>query len=377
MHNGRKLFADTFCDVYTLLLPWIDDGFWDFGEFDPPTGSICVVGRQQVFEHTDKLKRLCDQDCTVIFANSAEGSETQIAQLRILGLDDLVQQGRLGLLTGGRLPQQYPHLLHEHFLVRILAYQENLDQMSRIKDVLAPGHRPYDFLFLNGRSRPHRKYLWHRFRELDLLDRSIWSMMEGRGCGNRLLSLPREDRDLMCDLTPIRSLPAQYEVARYRSYVADSAEGSSGYIKFDVFNNEWGEIYLEAAPYLDTYFSVVTETVLECPHSFFTEKIAKPLAMGHPWIAATNPGFYRDIHNLGFMTFGNVIDESFDNIENHQDRMERIITVVKDLCSQDLGAFLSACEDICKYNQQHLSQVVAHENATFPDRFFQFIDQHG
>lgn len=377
MHNGRKLFADTFCDVYSLLAPWIDDGFWDFGSFVPAPGSICVVGRKQAVEHTEKLRQLCDSDCTVVFANSAEGSETQIAQLQMLGLEDLVLKGRLLLLTGGRLPERYPCLLHEHFLVRILAYEENIQEMARCSEIFSRPDKPFDFLFLNGRSRPHRKYLWHRFRELGLLDRSIWSMMEGRGAGNRVLSLPRQDRDIMCDATPIQSLPAQYEVARYRANSRRMPDGSLQYVKFDVFDNQWGEIYLEAAPYIDSYFSVVTETVLESPYSFFTEKIAKPLAQGHPWIAATNAGFYRDIRNLGFRTFHGMIDEGFDLIDNPQDRMERLIAAVKDLCSQDLRAFLMACQDICKYNQQHLYQVVSQENSTFPERFFRFIDQHG
>jgi hypothetical protein len=34
-------------------------------------------------------------------------------------------------------------------------------------------------------------------------------------------------------------------------------------IKGKLFNNEWGEIYLNANPYLDTYFSLITETVFD------------------------------------------------------------------------------------------------------------------
>ncbi len=377
MHNGRKLFADTFSDVYSLIKPWIDDHFWDFDQFDPSPGSICVVGRKQTVEHTAKVRALCEQDCVIVFANSAEGSSTQLAQLRMLGLEELVLQGRILLLTGGRLPANYPHLLHEHFLVRILAYEENLEQMARVDEIFLKTDKPFTFLFLNGRGRPHRKYLWHRFRELGLLDRSIWTMMDGRGSGNRVLQLPRGGRDIICDNTPIQSLPPQYEVDRYRHSQITNPEYPHQYVKFDVFRNEWGEIYLEAAPYIDSYFSVVTETVLEYPYSFFTEKIAKPLAQGHPWIAATNRGFYHDIRQLGFRTFDTVIDESFDSIDNDQDRMERIVQVVQDLCAQDLRAFLRDCQDICKYNQQHLHEVVRQENATFPDRFFQFLDQHG
>jgi hypothetical protein len=69
MLNGRKLVADTFCDVYNLLEPWIDDHFWDFESFDPEPGSICLVGRKQAVENTAKLRDLCTRDCTMVFAN--------------------------------------------------------------------------------------------------------------------------------------------------------------------------------------------------------------------------------------------------------------------------------------------------------------------
>ena len=69
-------------------------------------------------------------------------------------------------------------------------------------------------------------------------------------------------------------------------------------------------------------------------------------------------------------------DESFDSIDHAQTRMDRITQVVADLCSQDLGSFLAACQDVCKYNQQHLDQLAADTRRDFPERFFQFLDQH-
>ena len=120
----------------------------------------------------------------------------------------------------------------------------------------------------------------------------------------------------------------------------------------------------------------MTETVFEYPYSFRTEKTAKVLAMGHPFIVAASVGYYRDLRNLGFCTFDTVIDETFDQIENHQDRMDRIYDTVQDLCSQDLGSFLSACQDICKYNQQHLQELIPRIRSEFPPQFFNLIATH-
>jgi hypothetical protein len=140
-----------------------------------------------------------------------------------------------------------------------------------------------------------------------------------------------------------------------------------------LFKNEWGEIYLNARAYLDTYFSLVTETVFEHPYSFRTEKIWKPIAIGHPFIVVSNQGYYKDLHQLGFKTFGHLIDESFDTIENNQQRIECIAQVVEDLCQQDLASFIKECYNVCKYNQQHLVEMRTKVRQDFPERFFQFI----
>jgi hypothetical protein len=185
------------------------------------------------------------------------------------------------------------------------------------------------------------------------------------------------DTNVMATPTPLQRLPDHYEVDRYRNPVFGPIVEDRSFLKQELFRLEWGEIYLEPAPYIDTYFSLITETVCaESTLSFRTEKTAKALAMGHPFIVATTPGFYRDLRNLGFRTFNDVIDESFDQIDNAQQRMDRIIDIVHDLCEQDLGSFLSACRDTCKYNQQHLSQLRENVNREFPQRFFQFVQQY-
>jgi hypothetical protein len=214
-----------------------------------------------------------------------------------------------------------------------------------------------------------------RFRLSGLLDQSLWSWLDSTVGYSKDIVLEHNDLDLIGQTHHIKLLPSQYEYVAYRDRVND-LESDRQFVKYDLFNNEWGEIYLNPEAYIDTYFSVVTETVFDYPYSFRTEKIWKPMAMSHPWIAAANQGYYRDLRNLGFQTFGHLIDESFDSIENSQDRIERIALVVEDLCRQDLASFLNECYNTCKYNQQHLLVMRDQIRKDFPDRFFQFLRQH-
>lgn len=377
MLDSRRLVVDNFSEVVDLLRGSADEFFYDFGMVTPVTGSIYVIGRQQLINHRDKIRDMVQSgQYTVIFGNSAEGAWTLETQLKQLRVDDLASTKQLLLIAGAKMDPKYACLTHEHFLPRILDYQENLSAQQRTDEIFQKQIKPYKFLFLNGRARPHRKYLYERFCRTGLLSQALWTMLDAAPCTWRTFEFRENGQDVMDTPSKLQHLPGHYEVDRYRSPTFDTTAHDKTNLKQDLFHREWGEIYLEPAPYIDTYFSLVTETICaESSYSFRTEKTAKPLAMGHPFIAVANAGFYRDLHNMGFRTFGHVIDETFDQIEHAQTRVDRIIDIVTDLCRQDLASFLKECYTVCKYNQQHLVEVRNKIRQEFPDRFTKFIAQ--
>jgi len=375
MLDNRRLVVDTLSEVHGLLVPWIDEEFWNFESVESIPGSIYLFGRQQFLDNKQRIVDMANSGLyTIVFCNAAEGSWTLQSQVQMLGIESLIQQRKILLISGGEQQQDYSYIQHDHFLIEILRYEENLSAINQLDQLYNTFNKPYKFLFLNGRARPHRKYLYERFRQLNLLEKSLWTMLESRPSISRCFRIEQDHVNLMATASELRWLPKKYEVEQYQNASIKKEPANQSLIKHELFNNTWGEIYLKVAPYADTYFSLVTETVFEQPWPFRTEKIAKPLAIGHPFIVATNTGYYRDLHRLGFQTFGHVIDESFDSIENHQDRMERIITVVQDLCQQDLDSFLKECYTVCKYNQQHLQELVPQLQADFPKKFFKLIN---
>ena len=377
MLGNRKLVVDTFCEVYPLLEPWTDHTFWDFTQVTPEPGTVYVFGRQHLLDNLSLIREMAASgDYVLVFGNSAEGAWTLEMQLKQLKIDQLVRNSQILVIAGAEVDSEYAHLTHEHFLSTILDYEENLSAQQHTDTIFSKSNKPYKFLFLNGRARPHRKYLYERLKRTEALNQSLWTMLDAMPCVWRTFEFRENGIDVMATASPLQRLPDQYEVSQYRDPVFGPITPSSN-IKQELFRREWGEIYLEPAPYIDTYFSLVTETICaESMYSFRTEKIAKPLTIGHPFIAVSNAGFYRDLHRLGFQTFGHVIDESFDQIENHQDRVDRIAQIVTDLCRQDLASFLKECYNVCKYNQQHLAEVRAQTRQEFPNRFQQFIQKY-
>ena len=301
-----NLVVDSLSEVYKILLPWRTHEFWEFSSHDPIPDSIYILGRQQYLDNREKFCAMAlDPQYTMIFNNSAEGSEALVSQLNAIGLEQLVLDHNVLLISGGEMDSRYPYMLHDHFLEKILDYDENVSAMQRSEEIYTHADKPYNFLFLNGRSRPHRKYIWERLNCRGLLDRSLWTMLDSRPIHrgwHHPFNLRENDVDIMATTTPLQRLPREYEVEQFRDSMIGAGPAERTFIKPELFKGLWGEIYLVPEVYRDTYFSLVTETVFDYPYSFRTEKIAKELVMGHPWICATSNGFYRDIRNLGFKT---------------------------------------------------------------------------
>ena len=376
MQKPYKLVLDTFCEVHDLLSPYADAEFWDFDQHEIIPGAVYVVGRKEFIKHHDRIRTAINNNVAkFIYSNPHEGSETIAGQLmKQIPIDDLAFLKKILIIGGGNMDSRYPCLQFDSFLPKLHDYEENISACSRSDEIFKQLIKPYKFLFLNGRARPHRKYLLEKFNLSGLLDQTIWTNLDSTSARSMHIRLWNGSQNLMANPSKIKTLDPKYEFDFYKDRV--DLDFPVDYIKYNLFDNSWGEIYLNPKPYIDTYFSLVTETVFDYPYSFRTEKIWKPLVMGHPWVAVANQGYYRDMHNLGFQTFGHLIDESFDQIGSSQQRIERVAQVVEDLCRQDLSAFLAAAQETCKYNQQHYAELRPRVRKEFPKRFFQFIEQH-
>ena len=110
--------------------------------------------------------------------------------------------------------------------------------------------------------------------------------------------------------------------------------------------------------YLNSYFSLVNETTFHTKVGydgvpFFSEKIFKCIAMKHPFIIVTVPNSLKYLKELGYKTFDNIIDESYDQEIDDALRAIKITNEVERLCNlneQKLENFLIESRKICDYN---------------------------
>lgn len=365
MLGKHKLIVDEWAETWDLLQPYADGSFWQMPDLDP--ANIYVIGRVLLKENWQTVTDWATKHPgRIVFSNPAEGSQTILLQLRRLMIADHVRDGRILLLTSGDLEPGWDYCKTDCYFSNIVEYTENKSaQLQGAMDYKT--HRPYEFLFLNGRLRPHRKWLIDGLRNEGLLEHALWTNLNSRVEMGFTSVLNPEQQE------PIRLLPEKYEIPRA---VPNLNKEYTGFAKHELFNNTWGDAIVNHRCYTDTWFSLVTETIFDYPYTFRTEKIYKPILMAHPFIVAANRGYLKDLRNAGFKTFGHLIDEHYDQIDCPHTRIERIIDSVRGI-SDHLGAanFWEASRDICKYNQQHLIEHNQKERAKLPYNLEQYLNE--
>lgn len=366
MLGTHDIVVDEWAEVWDLLKPYAAESFWDWKSvvFDP--NKFYIVGRVVLKENWQLITDLARQHPgRIVFCNPAEGSATIKLQLSRLRITELVQNRNIRMIASGNLEAGFHELSTDCYFSNIVEYTENL--LAAEYNVFAEPVKRYEFLFLNGRLRPHRKYLIDALRSQDLLRDALWTNLGSQvemGFTSALVTAKQEH---------IRLLPSEYEIPRARPRLKASL--NSGFVKHELFGNTWGDAIVNPQAYMDTCFSLVAETIFDYPHTFRTEKIWKPMIMCHPFVIAANAGYYRDLKNAGFRTFGNLIDESFDTIDNAKDRADAVVAAVKDICYNGASGFLTAAQEVCKYNYQHLREHNARERNLLPGNLRKYLDQ--
>lgn len=112
--------------------------------------------------------------------------------------------------------------------------------------------------------------------------------------------------------------------------------------------------------YLDTYLSIVTESIYfqedkNFPSGYLSEKIWKPIGHCQPFILAGPSKSLKHIRErFGYKTFHPYIDESYDLIEDDSERLKLIqieIDKFSKKTKEEKDQFLNDVKDICLYNQ--------------------------
>lgn len=124
---------------------------------------------------------------------------------------------------------------------------------------------------------------------------------------------------------------------------------------------------------LDSYLNIVTDTYYEVPDSytFVSEKVFNAIAHGQMFILLSPPGTLKYLKSIGYQTFGKYIDESYDDITDHY---QRLLAVTKSLLEfislpvNEIHKIYTECFPIIMHNKNKLT------NNTYLIDLFDSID---
>ncbi len=212
------------------------------------------------------------------------------------------------------------------------------------------------FVCLNRRIKPHRYALIGMFHKLGLLKDNLvsFSLESGKDL-NHYSEYSKPNKG-----TLIRILGNTLLNSEIRGYYDELLEMSPRTVDYPDIQKVIGPGCESKEAYIQTYFSVVTETAFDNDKCWFsTEKVYRPMLHLHPFIVYGSPYTLRELRKKGFKTFSPFIDESYDECELHFNRFKKIIKEVERLCSMsddEIHEWYNGMKDILIHNRNLLEE---------------------
>lgn len=115
--------------------------------------------------------------------------------------------------------------------------------------------------------------------------------------------------------------------------------------------------------YENSFLSLVSETLYKNNTIYFSEKTFKPISQHHPFILVSSKNSLSKLKQMGYQTFDKWWDESYDECDNHIDRIDMICKILLDLKSKSY--------DELKKIKLEMRDVLIHNYNNFIQRYNQ------
>jgi hypothetical protein len=116
--------------------------------------------------------------------------------------------------------------------------------------------------------------------------------------------------------------------------------------------------------YENIALDIVNETVFDYPYPCITEKTLRPIACKRMFAILGPSKILRLLKSFGFQTWDDIIDESYDNLQDPQTRFLSFVNSVDEFCKiplESVREFLFARQDRLNHNYNVLQNLRAKE----------------
>ncbi len=316
------------------------------------TVEIRVCGDQWLNpdEVVHKLNELSPKD-PVEFDMRTEG-----ASLQALGIADVLNAY---CASTGRDPKTF-HITKWPNIVESLPFTVHTrsDHISHFF-WLSDRYRPpqiipcqHDFrfgFFVGRRSIARGVMLWQHWKKYQ--HQTLFSLMR------TFYSQPYPNSSAGISVDQLQDWIAEYEIEDFvKWWSANNIPSLDSHSVQDQYNPNCNTNQDILAHYHRFDIEIVCETFTRGPSFFPTEKTIRPLCAGRPILAHAPKDFLKNLRSLGFETWHQVWDESYDSLEGPA-RWQAMQRVIDNISIQDQHQLRLRCQDICQHNHARVAEL--------------------
>ena len=133
-------------------------------------------------------------------------------------------------------------------------------------------------------------------------------------------------------------------------------------VKDILINGNANDTRFSAGFYKKFGLDIVTESVLNYPYPFTTEKTYRPIIEKRMFIILNSAGTLRVLKQQGFKTFDDIIDESYDNILDPELRVLAVAEQVRKFCALDLEYIKQYYQDNADKFEHNYQNLIEYKN---------------
>lgn len=201
----------------------------------------------------------------------------------------------------------------------------------------------YEFDVLLGARRPHRDFVMAKMQTSTLLERSIINYRDVFNLFGGYRIKYFDDATRLEIYKTLNGKPLLYP------YVSPNLI-QEWEVTDNITNSVSDQVPWEI--YAHTKYSVICET--KHRELFLTEKIGKALFAKRLFVVFSCSNYLDSLKSLGFKTFSDILDESYDAIEDDVARFDAAFKQLEWLADQDYNQIMEKAKPILDYNHQHL-----------------------
>lgn len=235
-------------------------------------------------------------------------------------------------------PKHMKIFRHENFFSCVQMLYQRLN-IEPLKELTPYKPKPYYFDALLGLEKPGRTFIYTNIQE-QFPDKVFTRYHQ---TGENLGSLKDDHFRWPSGVEVLHTPGATSNTIRYLG----QETWISHVVPVDIYNQ--------------SAYSIISETYDDNTFSFFTEKTTKALIAKRLFVMFAGAYYLQNLRELGFKTFSNVIDESYDLEEDHNKRHQMAFDQVSYLCNQDQTAILEATKPTLEHNYNLLMSQDWHQ----------------